>query len=471
MTAAAARRILATAFAALLALGLLGFPAAAQTAASGEAVTATGVTPTDEAWFFRFRQVLPELPEGVADPTGGFFDVGRAEVRHRTNPFPLDTLHVGVLAGEPFARTFLGLSTFEVTDDMASIVGGVLRLVDNEEDSVNAAAADMVACLATDLVVPDDAGDWDAQPAFDCDVSSEAVLVEGADPLTWEIQLEPFAQAFADDLAPGLAIVERTAAEGGAAPDPRATWQVSLDASTRETAALAPDSTALITELERLARTVGDPETLLALVQDPESLPTFLVLQALPDVTAVYDQARVTRQTDPDRGLRPPTADLELVVTSFDDLDGVDGGFGDAGGDPAPIAADGVAPADQPAPTAGAFDAPAAAGSGFDGTGSSAGVADEVALGGEGDSDADEAAAVAADPEAARSEDAAGAPLGADAGSEPAGGGPGILLLLPLALGLAGALGWSLTSPSQLAVDRAGGALDRLTGRTGAPAA
>jgi hypothetical protein len=462
----------------LLGVGLLVVPADAAVAPEAEEVQRAERVPfADEAWFLRFRQPVPDLPEEVPDPTGGFFGVGRAEIRARTNPFPIDTLHVGVLAGEPFARTFLGLSTFDVTDAPASIVGGTVTLIDNEEDSFNAASADMVACLATDLVVTDDAGDWESQPGFDCDVMSDVALVEGSAPLTWEIDLAPFADAFADELSPGIAVVEQGAAEGEGSPDPRATWQVSFDATVREEATLIPDGTALIGELERLLRTVTDAESLLGVVGDPASLPTFIILQALPDTNALYEQSRVLRQTDPDRSLRPGSADLEFVEADLGFGDGIDlGGDGAVDGGRIGDGAEVAAGDDRPAP----FDpGPAATGGGFSSGGggdvgssspvpssaapaiaSDAGTAAVPSVGGDEPAvaEADGDPADVAAPQTATAE---------DAGADVPISGPSILLLLPLALGLAGALGWSLQAPAALPDERSGGALDRLMARRG----
>jgi hypothetical protein len=466
------RRLAALPAAALLALGILGLPAAAQVDAAddGERVTASDVTPTDEAWFFRFRQPVPEPPEDFDDPTGGYVGIARAEVRNRTNPFPANTLHVGTILGEPVARTFLGLSTFEVTDDPATIVGGTLRLTDNEEDSVNAERAEMIACLATDLVVPAEAGDWDNQYGFDCSTSSPAELVEGSDPLVWEIDLDPFAEAFADELAPGLAIVEAGAAEDSSMPDPTATWWVSFDTSMREEAALEPDNTAIVGELERIARGAGDIDTLTGLLTDPESIPTFVVLQVLPDVNALYAQSRVARQTDPDRDLRPASADLELVVTSFD----FDFGDGEGDGEEAfPTFDDGgTATAGEsepftPAPSTSGTSGSASFGSGGTTSGASGGftpsASDEVAVADDPATADGEAAEEAVSAPAEAPAAAGEAELLADDGA--AGGDAPLWLLVPLALGLAGALGWSLSSPVELAADRRGGALDRLMDR------
>jgi hypothetical protein len=448
----------------LLALVL---PVAANEPLDGtDTVRAADVVVSDEAWFYRFRAVVPGLPEEVEDPSGGFYDVGRAEVRKWTNPFPLDTLHVGVIGGEPIARTYFGLSTFDVTDEPASIVGGTLRLVDNEEDSLNAAAADMIACpVHEDLVVTDNAGDWDAQPVSDCSVFSDVVLVPDSDPLTWEVDLAPFAEVFADNLAPGVAIMERGVLEDSETPDPAESWHVSFDASTRTEDALAPDSTALIEELERLARVTADVDVLTGLVSDPESIPTFLVVQALPDVNAVWRQSRVARQTDPEREIRPATADLELEVMSlgdFDDVDDVEGaGDFEQLDDGSSSIGGSASSADFSTGTTGTGDTGSA--SSFDSGAVGSAVDTEVAL---DLAEAEEPALAAADDESQAAPGTAHVQAAPPAGLVDARtGGPGILLLLPLALSVAGALGWSLTQPAQVEIGRQGGALDRLAAR------
>lgn len=193
---------------------------------------AQGVQMQDEAWFFRYRQPAEGAPE-VPDPSGNEVPaIAKATVRDRTNPYQAETLHVGIVSGEPEALTFLNFPLFELTDDgMPPVVtGGKITLVDGGSSlgSKRADASEMVACLVTELFVAAQGGDWKDVPKYDCTTKTTVQLTEGSQPLTWTIDLAPFAAAWADpDRNYGIAIVPDP---DSATPPPDQSWHVAWQA-------------------------------------------------------------------------------------------------------------------------------------------------------------------------------------------------------------------------------------------------
>lgn len=192
--------------------------------------TAEDVLMQDEAWYFRARQPFAPVPE-VNDPAGAS-GIPRAEVRNRANPYGPETLHVGVVAGEPEAATFLAFPLLELTDDgMPPVVtGGKITLVDGGSGlgSKRADAAEMVACLATEIVVAAQGGDWEDLPTYDCATKATVQLVEGSTPMTWTIDLAPFTTVWGDPNSNyGVAIVPDP---DSATPPPDQSWHVAFQA-------------------------------------------------------------------------------------------------------------------------------------------------------------------------------------------------------------------------------------------------
>lgn len=192
---------------------------------------AKNVQMLDEAWYFQYRQPLAPVPD-VDDPAGAS-GIPRASVRDQTTrPFAPETLHVAVTGGEPQAYTFLNFPLNELTDDgMPPVVtGGKVTLVDGGSSlgSKRADASEMIACLATELWVAAQGGDWKDVPQFDCGTKVSLQLVEGSSPLTWTIDLAPFATAWGDPNANyGIAIVPDP---DSAKPAPDQSWQVAFQA-------------------------------------------------------------------------------------------------------------------------------------------------------------------------------------------------------------------------------------------------
>lgn len=193
---------------------------------------AKGVLMFDEAWFFRVRQPTEGTPE-VPDPSGNEVPaIAKATVRDRTNPYQAETLHVGIVSGEPEAVTFVNFPLFELTPDgmPPAITGGKITLVDGGSSlgSKRADAAEMVACLASELAPAAQGGDWKDVPKYDCGTKATVQLVEGSTPMTWTIDLAPFAAVWADpNLNFGVAIVPDP---DSATPPPDQSWHVAWQA-------------------------------------------------------------------------------------------------------------------------------------------------------------------------------------------------------------------------------------------------
>lgn len=211
---------------ALLALSLgcgaaLGPATVALAAGSGSVTTA----PEAEAWY-RAAQTCT-LPVGCA-PTP-------------PSQYSPDTLHVGVLAGQEEARTFLQLDLTALPAGTKP-AGGQLRLpvATGSQDGTRAPeTARLRACLVTEPVEEAD-GEVGAGPAADCDAASaEAVFVPAAEqtPAAFTVDLAALAESWTTSSAPGaLALLP---AEGAA---PTESWHVTFSDQDRE-----GDGVALIT--------------------------------------------------------------------------------------------------------------------------------------------------------------------------------------------------------------------------------
>lgn len=206
--------------------------------------TAGDVLMQDEAWFFRHRQPLAPVPE-VNDPAGAS-GIPRASLRDQTTrPFPAETLQVAVAGGEQQAVMFLNFPLFELTDDgmPPTITGGKITLVDggSSAGSKRADAAEMVACLATELFVAAQGGDWADVPEYDCATRATVQMVEGSTPLTWTIDLAPFAAAWTDPSTNyGIAVIPDP---DSATPPPDQSWQVGFQAKSWQPPEPSPTQT------------------------------------------------------------------------------------------------------------------------------------------------------------------------------------------------------------------------------------
>lgn len=223
----------AAAITAGLLVGMLLAPAAVS-AQDGEERSAQDVEMGEENWFYRFRNLPREAPGDLqGGPAGPALGTARGETDLYARVPPGgstgETLHVGVVAGQPEARTFLALPTMELlTEDdgfgEVLITGGEITLTDagTEHGSRGLATADIIACAGTEAVFGGRGGDWADMPGFDCATHAPVEPVEGSDPLQFTIDLEPLAPAFADNPdAQVVALVEGLVREAGA-EDPRA---------------------------------------------------------------------------------------------------------------------------------------------------------------------------------------------------------------------------------------------------------
>ncbi|MFP5370609.1 MAG: hypothetical protein ACLGI3_07655, partial [Actinomycetes bacterium] len=137
----------------------------------------------------------------------------------------------GIVGGEPEATTFLALPLLELGEGLPPVVtGGTVTLVDggSSQGSKNAEGSEMIACLATGIVVAAQGGDWEDMPPYDCATRATLQLQEGSEPLTWTVDLAPFTAAWADPNANfGIAIVPDP---DSAAPPPEQSWHVAFQA-------------------------------------------------------------------------------------------------------------------------------------------------------------------------------------------------------------------------------------------------
>ena len=137
--------------------------------AAASAATASNVQNAEEAWFLENKEPLAGLPGGDpgCDQATGCNLSGSAV---RPNPHPEGVLVVAANAGAPDAQTYF---TFDTQDLGLGVVvtGGTVTLPvarDADARNVNAANADMVACLTTGFVPSGtDGGSYADRPTFD----------------------------------------------------------------------------------------------------------------------------------------------------------------------------------------------------------------------------------------------------------------------------------------------------------------
>ena len=388
-----------TAVVALLVAGLV-LPVGAAFAAT-TTKTAKDVIALEEAWYYRYRQPLEPVPQAPkeAGPLPTQQDNVEAQVRQRSNPYEAETLHVGINAGNPEARTVLYWDPFSLADGgLATIVGGSVKLPLVDTRGVrNAENAQMIACMNVDLPTSDLAGEWKEQPKYDCKTSVPVKLVKDSDPLTWTVNLDPFGKKWKADPTTyaGIAVVEDPKA--AESPD-SSTWHVAFAGQYNEKPDVEKVTADLTYEVEEFDFDFEPPKV-------PEIEP-------------------------------PPAEDFETGGGGFND----DAGFGEDNTVAAPGSGGGgfSAPADSgPALTGGSSAAP--------GVGGPAPAADSGP------------APVAAEQPQAQ-QPVAAAPVNEQKGIK----NPfGYWLLPVLGLILAGALGWSLSNPVEL-VNVREGAVSRL---------
>jgi hypothetical protein len=181
------RRILS--FACFLVAGaMLAAPASARSAKKAKGST------SQEAWYAQAAPCLSAIDCSVLPVA---------------TPYPEDTLHVAISAGQEMARTYLGLD-FDLPRK-GRLTGGTLKLpldVDPSHGSVTPETASMVACLTTHKFKPV-RGSLEAPPEVKCDVRKMALYDEKD--AVFKVDLERFAKAWQKKRA-ALAIVPSTTA-------------------------------------------------------------------------------------------------------------------------------------------------------------------------------------------------------------------------------------------------------------------
>ncbi len=199
------------------------------------AKTAENVTNADEAWFLRNREPLAEAPGG--DPTCstplGCNASGQAQ---RPNEQPEGVLVVASNAGEPDAQTFFTFDLFDLPFGTLVTGGTVTLPVARDDDARNfrPEEANMVACLTTGFVPSGvDAGAYGNRPEFDKDVCTE-VKQSSDDPLVFTVDLEVFGEKWADETSPtpnnGITLLQDPKITS---PNPEETWRVVFNSTRR----------------------------------------------------------------------------------------------------------------------------------------------------------------------------------------------------------------------------------------------
>jgi hypothetical protein len=203
-------------------------------AARSVAATARNVPTETEAWYHASPTDPGEDDPSCALPTGCAPQPGVP-----VNPYPEDTLQVGVAAGRDTARTFVTLDLGGLPDG-ALISGGTLTLpvlADSESGSLQPESAQVSACPVSGAVEEAQGGQPDDQPEFACTTAGEGTYNEGAEGQapTITVDLAPIAALLTTG---SIAIVpaEEAHESGG-------TWRVAFPTRDNESADAAITAT------------------------------------------------------------------------------------------------------------------------------------------------------------------------------------------------------------------------------------
>jgi hypothetical protein len=188
------------------------------------------VTTAIEGWY-RTTPVPPPGPIGIV----------------LVNPYPAETLHVGITGGVEDARTYISLDLGAISSDK-EISGGTLTLpinMNNGEGSVRPETATMIACFAQDAGVETE-GSPNTPPPVDCSISAPATYVATPTP-RFTVNLASFASTigpFGSGLrSGGVALMPNNAARSSAA-----TWHVAFFAKNNTTQGAQKISATIIYE-------------------------------------------------------------------------------------------------------------------------------------------------------------------------------------------------------------------------------
>jgi hypothetical protein len=206
----------------------LGF---APTALAG---TSTTLTPTTEAWY----QPNPSCVGPAGCVTSGNLPVAPpAEVV--TNPYPAGTLHVAMSLGQETARTYLGLSLFDLVG--RGISAGTLTVpLDTAaaDGSTTPEDAKVQVCVALADVAPRE-GSIDTPPAVDCTAHASVTYVATPEPRL-QADLRPLLSRL--PAATGLVLLPDASQAA-----PTDAWQVVFSAHDRSDAGKTPPATVALT--------------------------------------------------------------------------------------------------------------------------------------------------------------------------------------------------------------------------------
>lgn len=217
----------------------------APAAASGESTRTVAATTTAEAWY---RTTVLE------DGAGGELCGAGLCPAVPANPYPEDTLHVGVVAGEPESVTVIALAP---PPSGAVPVGGTLTvpLAEPEAGTTSPESSSVRACLATGPFEDVEGGAPEDVPPIDCGTSSVAVLDDGSSPMVLQVDLAPLVagwSATSGDL--GIALVASPQEDGGS-------WHLAFSGRDREAEGAAPISADLLLSVSSAATGSGDTTT------------------------------------------------------------------------------------------------------------------------------------------------------------------------------------------------------------------
>lgn len=200
-------------------VGLLSAPASAAVPREGATSGTTTARTATDAWYSA-SAACTSSPTGCL-PAGP------------PTPYPSKTLHVGVVAGQEEARTYLSLDLASLPSG-TSLTGGTLRLpIGGGDDGSRAAdTATVQACLVTAAFKDDVEGGTDAPPAVDCKKAmstAKYVPAAGSAPEMLTVDLAPFAAAWSSgSLQQGFALLP------AADTAPSSAWHVAFSAHDRK---------------------------------------------------------------------------------------------------------------------------------------------------------------------------------------------------------------------------------------------
>ncbi len=191
---------------AALAATLLAVPAVPAAAVPSE----VALTTATEAWY----HTAPAAALSTLPPT---------------NPYPAETLHVGIAGGQEESRTDLRFDVSPLGPEDV-IEGGTLLLPVDVADSRSPETADLRACAVTETG-PSVQGSFAEPPEADCSIRSPAVFEPGDEP-SFTVDLFPFNDVLTDG---GLALV--ASERSGEALE---TWHVAFYGRDNESADARP---------------------------------------------------------------------------------------------------------------------------------------------------------------------------------------------------------------------------------------